>query len=244
VRAVAKTHVGRRRENNEDRIFIDASRGLLVLADGMGGQSAGEIASAQAVATVASYVQEHWSGNGATGKGSLRELLIGCIAEANSAICHRAAQDMNLKGMGTTIVIAICRGSQVNIAHVGDSRAYLFRDGNLQQLTKDHSLVADMVAAGEISMQEARCHRLRSILSRSLGNRPTVDPDQLEFSWSQDDLLLLCSDGLTGMVEDRKLERILRLHCGDLEKSCAELIHTANSMGGLDNISVVVARPV
>lgn len=243
MKAVAKTHVGCRRENNEDRVFIDTSRGLLVLADGMGGQLAGEVASEQAISTVVSYVQNEWPDNGASGNGSLGELLIGCIGEANSAIYRRAAQDMNLKGMGTTIVIAICRGSQVNIAHVGDSRAYLFRDGKLQQLTGDHSLVAEMVTAGEITSQEARTHQLRSVLTRSLGNQPAVSPEIQEFSWSQDDLLLLCSDGLTGMVEDRGLEKILRRHAKDLERSCEELIRAAKSMGGIDNISVIVGRP-
>jgi len=242
VKAAAMTHVGCRRGNNEDRVFIDTSCGLLVLADGMGGQSAGEVASEQAVSTVASYVQNSRNDSGVSGSGSIGELLIGCIGEANSAIYRRATQDMNLKGMGTTIVIAICHGGHVNIAHVGDSRAYLFREGKLQQLTKDHSLVAEMVTAGEITSHEARTHQLRSVLTRSLGNKPAVYPETREISWSQDDLLLLCSDGLTGMVEDRKLEKILRRHAKDLERSCEELIRAAKAMGGIDNISVIVAR--
>lgn len=235
---------GRKREVNEDCAFVDPENGLLVLADGMGGHMAGEIASALAVKAIVAHITRDLTvSSGIATSGFLAGILTDAISEANKLINERAAEDANLKGMGTTVVVALCRRHTAYLAHVGDSRAYLLRGDILRQMTHDHSLVAEMVAAGEISEKEARSHRLRSVLTRSLGNQSVVYAEVQEFSWDSGDCLLLCSDGLTNMIDDVKIEKTLDLHRKDLQRGCEALVKAANSNGGIDNITVILACP-
>jgi protein phosphatase len=245
MRVALRTDVGRSRAINEDCAFADPDLGLAILADGMGGHAAGEIASNLAVKTLAGSVAV--AVNSGIGEGrseSIESILSRSIEDANQTIRARALEDVNFKGMGTTVVVALSQGSSVHIAHVGDSRAYVMHEGRLRQITRDHSLVAEMVAAGEISEKEARSHRLRYVLTRTLGNEPVVQADVQEVRWQDEDCLMLCSDGLTNMIEDRRIEKILR-RCGkNLERACEELVEAANSRGGGDNITVILACPV
>ncbi len=244
MRAAVRTDVGRVRESNEDCAFVDTDLGLLIVADGMGGHAAGEVASSIAMEVTTSFLRESLpNGDSKPEPIEIRSLLFQAIAQAGHAIQVRAAGDSALTGMGTTIVLALSRGGLLHIAHVGDSRAYLMREGSLRQLTSDHSVVAEMIRAGEITPKEARAHRRRNILSRCLGGESIPQVDVQAIPWSNGDCLLLCSDGLNTMVEDRKIEKMLARCRADLEHACEALVKAANSKGGKDNISVILACP-
>jgi PPM family protein phosphatase len=242
MRAVAKTDVGRERDANEDCLLSLPELQLLMVADGMGGQARGEIASELAVTTIASALREcPPSQTGET--ADISSVIVRAIGLAHERILVRTAEVPAMKGMGTTVVLALERKGALHIAHVGDSRAYLLQAGALRQLTRDHSVVAEMIRAGEITPRQARTHRLRNYLTRNLGNPAAFEVDVQVASWSPNDCLLLCSDGLTSMVEDSRIEKLLKRYREDLERACQELIDTANSKGGKDNISVIVACP-
>ncbi len=244
MRAAVRTDVGRTPAINEDCAFVDTDLGLLMVADGMGGHAAGEVASAIAVDVITSFLREALSNeDGKPEPVGIRSLLFQTIARANRAIQVQAAADSALTGMGTTIVLALSRGGLLHIAHVGDSRAYLMRAGALRQLTRDHSVVAEMIRAGEITPKQARVHRLRNILSSCLGGEDVPQVDVQAVPWGNGDYLLLCSDGLNNMVEDRDIEKMLASCGADLEHACEALVKAANSKGGTDNISVILACP-
>ncbi len=239
--AAAATDPGRVRPNNEDSVLADPEAGILIVADGMGGHRAGEVASSLAVRTIHGTLSAPAPAPEG-GSPDTQSLLARAIAEANHAIWLRAAQDPTLRGMGTTVVVAVCHGSRLWLAHAGDSRIYIFRRTGLSVLTQDHSLVAQMVRAGEITAEEARRHPLRNVISRCLGTEPTVQPDIQTLEWAPGEVLLLCTDGLTGMLEDDEIERILGAAGADLALVCRNLIAAANECGGKDNISVILAR--
>lgn len=239
MRIAWRTDTGRVREGNEDCVLTDSTLGLLMVADGMGGQKAGEVASRLAVDTVhaallASPVEA------AGDEAAIRTRLESALQAANAEIWQKATSP-EWKGMGTTLVLALKVGDVMQIAHVGDSRAYLLRARSLRQLTRDHSLVAEMVEAGELSARDARRHRLRNILTRSLGTEAAVEASFQSLAWGAGDRLLLCSDGLTGMLTDRQIEAILVKRSADLERACEELVKAANAEGGKDNITVILA---
>src|SRR3990170_7552045 len=197
MRAVvaAGTDIGHVREGNEDTYLVMDP--LFVIADGMGGHRGGEVASTLAVETM-----EHLFSRG---EGTLAEL----VREANRAVFERSMLERAVAGMGTTLTAAVIEGDRVHLAHVGDSRAYLLRDGELRQLTEDHTLVHRMVMDGELTEAEAEVHPHRSILTRSIGVDGNVDVDEIDLDAKPGDRLLLCSDGLTGMLPDAEIERIL-----------------------------------
>jgi PPM family protein phosphatase len=213
---------GRKRRRNEDSYVIDPP--LFAVADGMGGAQAGEIASKLAASAVR-------SGD----PGRLEEL----IQEANRRVHQRSVEDAAASGMGTTLTVAEIVGERVTIGHVGDSRAYLVRDGSLEQLTQDHSLVAELVRSGKLTPEEAEQHPQRSVITRALGTDPDVDVDTFAVEPRSGDLFLLCSDGLTSMVDDRMIERLVEEKRGDLDGLVKALIRAANKGGGEDNITVV-----
>jgi serine/threonine protein phosphatase PrpC len=216
------TDVGRQREANEDTFVIDEP--LFAVADGMGGAQAGEIASKLAASAVRS-----------SDPGRLEDL----IQEANRRVHQRSVEDAAASGMGTTLTVAEIIGERVSIGHVGDSRAYLVRDGRLEQLTEDHSLVGELVRSGKLTPEEAESHPQRSVITRALGTDPDVDVDTFAVEPRPGDLFLLCSDGLTTMVDDRTIERLVEDKRGDLEGLVNALIRAANKGGGEDNITVV-----
>jgi PPM family protein phosphatase len=213
---------GRKRRRNEDAYVIEPP--LFAVADGMGGAQAGEIASKLAASAVR-----------AGDPGRLEEL----IQEANRRVHQRSVEDAAASGMGTTLTVAEIAGERVTIGHVGDSRAYLVRDGSLEQLTQDHSLVAELVRSGKLTPEEAEQHPQRSVITRALGTDPDVDVDTFAVEPRPGDLFLLCSDGLTSMVDDRMIERLVEQKRGDLDGLVQDLIRAANKGGGEDNITVI-----
>jgi serine/threonine protein phosphatase PrpC len=238
MRVAAKTDIGRMRTHNEDHLLVDEQLGLLIVADGMGGHAGGEVASRVAVEAVAAYLEQHLAGP--MPAGQIAELLQAAIRTADDAIWVSARVQRALRGMGTTIVLALCQGDQVHLAHVGDSRAYLLQGGELRQLTEDHSVVAELIKAGLLTPGGARSHPLRHQITRSLGRREAV-ADLHCITWQRGDYLLLCSDGLTTMVEDHHIAELIR-RCGpDVQAACEALVAQANANGGEDNISVILA---
>jgi protein phosphatase len=205
---------------------------MFVVADGMGGAQAGEVASQIAVEAFA---------QGLPDDGSAEERLVLRALEANRRIYELASAEHERAGMGTTLTAALLDDAHVAIAHVGDSRAYLFRDGELRRLTKDHSLVWELVERGKLTEEQAEEHPQRSIITRALGPEPTVDVDTWSYPVRDDDVLLLCSDGLTSMISEERISRILAIP-GGLDEKADRLIADANEAGGRDNITVVLVR--
>jgi serine/threonine protein phosphatase PrpC len=224
----ALSHPGRRRRHNEDSYVMQPP--LFAVADGMGGAKAGEVASSLA----AGAVQESGS-DGENGEARVASL----IEEANRRVFRRASEDRDATGMGTTMTVALVEDDSVAIGHVGDSRAYLIRDGRLEQLTDDHSLVAELVRSGKLTPEEAESHPQRSVITRALGTEADVDVDTFSVDAAPGDLFLLCSDGLTTMVDDETILAAVEENRPDLESAAKALINAANRGGGEDNITVV-----
>lgn len=226
-----------KRSKNEDSIYLPArgSVSLVAIADGMGGHNAGFTASRLAVETASECVKRG---------GGLRPgaLLRKAAEEANSAIYEQARSDRACRGMGTTLVMGLLFRSRYTALNVGDSRLYHLRPDGLVQITKDHSYVAEMVAAGVISAEEARTHPQRNIITSALGARSIDKMDIFEKKWDEGDILMLCSDGLYGALEEREMERILREEGEDLQAACASLVQNALYGGSSDNISVVLVQ--
>jgi serine/threonine protein phosphatase PrpC len=225
----AATDPGRRRRHNEDSYVCEPP--LFAVADGIGGAQAGEIAS-----DLAAAVLRDDSGDGS---GDGRQRVDGLIQEANRRVYDRQTQDAAVSGMGTTMTVAFFDGNGVWIGHVGDSRAYLVRDGKLEQVTEDHSLVAELVRSGKLSPEEAETHPQRSVVTRALGTDPDVDVDTFRVDAKPGDLFMLCSDGLTTMVDDDTILDEIRRNRGDLRAAAKALVRAANRGGGEDNITVV-----
>jgi serine/threonine protein phosphatase PrpC len=232
----AGTDVGRARSGNEDSYFC--GRTVFAVADGLGGHQGGEVASAAAVEPLAAL-----DGREFAGPGEAAEALAAAIREGNAAILDRAAGDPGLWGMGTTVTAAALAAERhLQLAHVGDSRAYLLRDGSLAQLTTDHTVVGELVRRGRLTPEQAAVHPERSILTRAVGLDPRVPvdtPDPLELH--DGDQVLLCSDGLTEAVDDDRIAELLSA-AADGDAACRSLIDAANAAGGPDNITVVLLR--
>ncbi|MDD6652108.1 MAG: Stp1/IreP family PP2C-type Ser/Thr phosphatase [Eggerthellales bacterium] len=222
----SRTDVGCVRERNEDSLVV--SPPLFAVADGMGGHAAGDVASETAVETLQKFAPT--SAN--------VEDLGQAVINANMAVIEESRK-AGLEGMGTTMTAAVIEKSRIAIAHVGDSRAYLLHHGRLQQITRDHSLMADMIEAGRITPEEARHHPNRSIITRALGSDPAMQPDLYELTASPGDRLLLCSDGLYSMVEDEQIQSILA-RTRDPQRCASALVNAAIAAGGLDNTTVIV----
>lgn len=239
------TDVGRRREKNEDCFAIDEKVGFAMVADGMGGHSGGETASHMAVDIVTQIMTDFTKDPEMTlpGKVTFKPddhagKLNYAIQEAGRHIFDRACKDPNLKGMGTTTVVIYAIGDRVFIANVGDSRGYLLHEGTYRQVTQDHSFVNEQVRAGVISPEHARTHRMKNVITRSVGFQVDVDSDILQKFIKDGDTYLLCSDGLSNMVEDAEMKVILETH--PPQEACRKLIDIANAHGGDDNITAVV----
>jgi serine/threonine protein phosphatase PrpC len=225
IRVGATSDVGQVREGNEDSFLVLDP--LYAVADGMGGHRGGEVASNLALQTIERMFTAQ--------EGTLTEQ----VEQANRAVFERSQSDRDVAGMGTTLTAALVQGAQVRLAHVGDSRAYLYRDGELQLLTEDHTLVHKMLIEGEISESEAETHPHRSILTRALGVDGSVQVDEGVVEMRNGDRLLLCTDGLTGMVSDEQIEAVLE-ESRDPQEAVDRLVRAANRAGGIDNITAVV----
>ena len=242
------TDVGKVREHNEDAIGSDNDMGLMVLADGMGGYNAGEVASGIAVQTITELASE-----GATREerndldpttGMMRQTIVlrDAVSRANKIIFQTAQSQTHCEGMGTTLVAALFFDNKVSIAHVGDSRAYRLRGGVFEQLTLDHSLLQELVDRGFYSEEEAQRSTNRNYVTRALGVEPTVDVEVHEFDVLPDDVYLLCSDGLCDMVEDEDIHLTISTFNASLDVVGQQLVQLSNDHGGRDNISVMLAQ--
>ena len=223
------TDTGKKRRRNEDDYVVEPP--LFAVADGMGGAQAGELASSLAAAAVREDEAEL-----ASGEDRVTEL----IQEANRRVYQRSSEDAAVSGMGTTMTVALVEDGNVAFGHVGDSRAYLIRGGRLEQLTEDHSLVAELVRSGKLSPEEAEAHPQRSVITRALGTDPNVDVDTFSIQTEPGDLFMLCSDGLTSMVDDDVILETVEKNRRDLRRAAKALIGAANKRGGEDNITVIL----
>jgi serine/threonine protein phosphatase PrpC len=233
LKYVTHSEIGLIRKNNQDSGY--ASPHLLVVADGMGGAAAGDLASAVAIDTIRKIEGP------TTGEGML-EVLDGAIHQANDKIAELIESDYSLEGMGTTVTGAMFDGTQLGLAHIGDSRAYLLRDGQLERLTHDHTWVQSLVDDGKISETEAAMHPHRSLLLKVLNGQPTNDPDLVMVPVVAGDRLMFCSDGVCGLIDDNMIEAALQLP--DLNDAAERLVVEALHAGGVDNITVIVADVV
>lgn len=247
IEMVAASDPGRIRDNNEDSVLIETALGLAVLADGMGGYNAGEVASSMATAALGRDLARafHDCPPQAVGEDAgqwVRTSLTDTINTSNAAIFQAAQDDPRYAGMGTTLVAVQFFDNRLMVAHIGDSRLYRWRDGCLTVLTRDHSILQAQIDSGLITPAEARRSTHKNLVTRALGVEPTVDIELNEFPTLTDDVYLLCSDGLNDMVEDDDIELTLASLAANLPLCAQQLIDLANDNGGRDNVSVVVAR--
>lgn len=250
VKAFGLTHVGRQRQHNEDAFLVEDQARLFLVADGMGGHAAGEIASRIAVDSISEFIL-HTKEDDGTWPHAYDEhyrrstnRLMAALRMANTRVLEAMRKDARLRGMGTTVVACLAEEGTVSVAHVGDSRAYLIRDGQIVRVTNDHSWVFEQVQAGMLTEAEAEKHPLRNVITRALGGALQVTPDASEIEARKGDVLLLCSDGLTGMVPESEILRIVTANSSDLEQACQQLIDAANERGGLDNVTAVLVKAI
>ena len=247
--AAAKTDVGQKRQGNEDRFCLDPSLGLYVVADGMGGHAAGEVASRLAVETIQEWMEKYLSGadvaivGPAVAAGSAEaNFLLSSIRLANRIIFDSAKDRREYAGMGTTVVAVLAQDDRFVLAHVGDSRIYRIRQDDIVQISRDHSFVQEQVDNGLMSAAEAHQSQYRHMITRALGLKESVDVDLTEQPARPGDVLLLCSDGLSDLLDDEDMLVAVRDHADDLEQACQALVARANSKGGDDNITVLVVQ--
>jgi len=248
LEVVSETHPGMLRAHNEDSVAVEADCGLVVLADGMGGYNAGEVASGIAVSVMETEVAPQLkkyspiTRDEETGEELAVALLSKAIHKANHSIYQAANSQSQYAGMGTTIVTALFYDNRVVIGHVGDSRAYRLRGEKLEQMTRDHSLLQEQIDSGMISIENARHSRNKNLVTRAVGIDPEVTPEIHLHDVEAGDIYLLCSDGLNDMVEDEDIESILYAMQGNLPLAAAQLIQAANDNGGRDNVSVILVK--
>jgi PPM family protein phosphatase len=248
LRFVGLTDTGRVREHNEDTIAVDPEIGLLVLADGMGGYNAGEVASGIAVKTIVNLVREQVEredlsiADRDSGLSRPNIILRDAINRANKIIYQTARTQPQCEGMGTTVVAALFFDNKVTVAHVGDSRLYRQRGERLEQITMDHSLLQELVDRGFYSAEEAQRASNKNYVTRALGVEPNVEVEVQEIPANRGEIFVLCSDGLSDMVEDEDIHLTINTFSDNLDTVAKQLIQLANDNGGRDNISVVMAH--
>jgi serine/threonine protein phosphatase PrpC len=245
----AVTDVGRRRKGNEDSYFVNPEERLFVVADGMGGHAAGEVASRVAVEAINEFICLTGGDREITWPFELDasisydgNRLKTAIRHANQKVIETTQERAEYEGMATTVVAALVEQESVNVAHVGDSRVYLLRSGELAQLTSDHSWVNEQIQNGVISPDQARSHPLRNVVTRALGGKSDLRVDIRGLKVQPDDVLLLCTDGLTTMLSDEQIRECLLRSVPDIDRAAEELVSGANEHGGEDNITVLLVR--
>lgn len=236
------THPGLLRQNNEDAAAFDAASGLGILADGMGGYNAGEVAASMAVDVIRAELGDWLSATGSQAPTrETRKAVDRSVQHANQAILDTARSDPDCAGMGTTLVVAVFQDQRLVLGHIGDSRAYRLRHNQLQQITRDHSLLQEQLDAGLITPAQAAVSSQRNLVTRALGIEDVVELDLNEYSVEPGDLYLLCSDGLSDMVDDSRIAGIMN-STASLERKARDLVDGANAQGGRDNITVLLAH--
>ncbi|WP_034550484.1 Stp1/IreP family PP2C-type Ser/Thr phosphatase [Carnobacterium funditum] len=237
-----QSDIGKKRKNNQDYAgYFKNSQGILlaVLCDGMGGHKAGDVASEMAV----SHLGNAWEKNNLNDIDTIKNWMQKHINKENERIVEKSTQYPDLEGMGTTLVATVLVNNIFIVANVGDSRAYQFMSGNLKQVTDDHSLVNELLKSGEITPEAALKHPQKNILTRSLGVSKKVEVDIIDIPVLEGDQLLLCSDGLTNMVSDKEIVKILNVSDVNIEKKVLSLVSLANARGGYDNVTVILIEP-
>jgi protein phosphatase len=250
IKIFGLTDVGRVRDHNEDSIGDNPDLGLVVLADGMGGHRGGEVASAITVSTILEILADKLNNikpgdiDKASGYSLQSVAVHDAINRANENVFTSSHENSQYRGMGTTVVVLLFYDDRFTVAHVGDSRLYRYRDSELEQITNDHSLMQELIDRGFYSAEQAENSLNRNLVTRAVGIEESVQVDVLEDVAHSDDIYLLCSDGLTDMVNDDVIKNTIVENSENLEKIATELIRLANESGGKDNISVILAKPV
>ena len=249
IESAGLTHVGMKRTHNEDSLYLLEEEHLYIVADGMGGHASGEVASKMAVETVANFFKATatdeeitWPYKLDKGLNIDENRLVVSIKLANAKIFEVAQRTPKYRGMGTTMVGALFKDSLVYICHVGDSRAYRYRDGQLEQLTEDHSLLNDYIRMKKLTQEEIDNFPHKNVIVRALGMKDTVLVDLKRDEPRDGDIYLLCSDGLSGMISDDEIKEIIEREGKDLNKAAQTLIQAANAAGGADNITAILAK--
>lgn len=242
MRVFAKTDLGKARQMNEDFYYITPSvedkLQLYILADGMGGYNGGEIASKLATLSAKSYIETNFE-TIPHDRDNILKLIASSIEYANMVVYEKAKENVELANMGTTLEICLIYNSKAFIGHIGDSRIYRIRKEFIRKLTKDHSYVEELVKDGTITKEEAEHHPKKNMLMKAVGCTPYVEPDVMVKGFIKEDVLLMCSDGLTNMVTEQEIYEYVKK---DVQTSCEQLIKRANEMGGYDNITVVILQ--
>jgi protein phosphatase len=248
LEVASHTDPGMVRSHNEDSIASDSDKGLVVLADGMGGYNAGEVASGMATTVITTELQQMLEDHlpfevdpqsGQTlAQGMLREQ----IAKANTSIYQAAQSQPQYAGMGTTLVVAMFHDNKVTVAHIGDSRLYRLRGDTFSQVTKDHSLLQEQIDSGLITPEQAKTSQNKNLVTRALGIDPTVEPEIHDYDTEVGDIYLLCSDGLCDMVSDEDIGMAVQTLGANLKLCCQQLVQMANDNGGRDNVSVILIK--
>ncbi len=242
MRFCGLTDIGLKRETNEDFISLPNEKEgikLFILADGMGGANAGEVASKTATKFVRDYIRSHFI-EIERNKEELERIIRDSIIEANKKVIELAKNNPDYKGMGTTLIVVLIYRGRIHIGHVGDSRVYRLRQNIFRQITKDHSYVQELVKQGTISQEEAKSHPQKNILLKAIGGDEDIKPDVITKGFVKGDIILICSDGLTNMVDDKYIYEIIMQNMYDVNVACKKLIDKANRNGGLDNVSAII----
>lgn len=247
IEIVAKTDPGMVRSHNEDSVFGNPHRGLVILADGMGGYNAGEVASGMATTVLSTELEAAFAARApdtpeADGRSYAQAAILERVAHTNAAIFNAAASQPQYAGMGTTLVLALFHDDRLTAAHIGDSRLYRLRGEAFAQLTRDHSLLQEQIDAGMITAEEARHSQNKNLVTRALGVDPQVETEIHDHEVLPGDIYLLCSDGLNDMVEDEEIALTLQALGANLELAATQLIQMANDNGGRDNVSVILVK--
>jgi serine/threonine protein phosphatase PrpC len=250
---VCQTDVGQVRDHNEDYISYDADLGFSVLADGMGGLNAGEVASSMAVHLLMEDLTTLKSGKStleaeldsdALGVPLISRMIQHLVERANSAVFHVSQTQPQCRGMGTTIVVGMYEDNHLIVGHIGDSRVYRYRGSNLEQITRDHSYVQELIDKGLLTKEQARASDKKNVVTRALGVGPVVEVEVHEYPVKVGDIYLMCSDGVTDLVTDEDIETTFRESKGNMNEIAGHLVNLANASGGKDNISVILTKVV
>jgi serine/threonine protein phosphatase PrpC len=245
---VLRTDPGMVRGHNEDAVFANPNQGFVILADGMGGYNAGEVASGMATMLLSTELESAFAAkppheiDRASGQSLARRYILDKMAMTNSAIYKSAESQPQYAGMGTTLVMALFCDDQVTVAHIGDSRLYRLRGETFSAITRDHSLLQEQIDSGMISAEEAKFSQNKNLVTRALGVDPEVETEIHEYPVLPGDIYLLCSDGLNDMVEDEEIHLTLQMLAANLELAATQLIQMANDNGGRDNVSVILVK--
>ena len=248
LQIVSLTDPGRVRGHNEDCVESRPELGVVVLADGMGGYNAGEVASGMATSSISAGLAESWTPEALKGldreaaTALAQSVIQAQVAKANAAIFTAAQKDPHCAGMGTTLVACLFYDNFLTVAHVGDSRLYRMRDDVLEQVTRDHSLLQEQIDSGLISKEDARSSHNKNLVTRAVGIDPDVEAEVHSYDVQVNDIFLLCSDGLNDMIEDEEIQMTLVALSSNLELMAQQLVQAANDAGGRDNVSVMLVR--